>query len=475
MPEEQQVPISSFPDASSIDGADTVTGLQNNVNTNFKFSTILAWLVNAFRSAFVPAGRTVNNKSLATDITLNASDVGARPDNWTPSAADVTYDNTGSGLSASDVQDALDELAAGAGGSTAASTSYDNTGSGLAATNAQDALDELSDEKADQITVAPVETSTTASAAHGLGSVFYLGGKLYRALADIAAGGTINTAAGGNATETSIAQSFKRTVTLTSAQYAQLSAAEKAADILYIITDEPDPSAYTSNPEMDGTASPGSSEAWARGDHVHPSDSSKQDSITASGILKGDGAGGVSAATPGTDYQAPLTAGTDYATPAQLADKAAQQDLTSIQATGTTNNTGAVIPAGALFYLNGILHRAKTQIDANATFTPGTNCEQATVTEEIQKKSIFSTTSTRSAILSFGANARAIIFATSTNAGGRGIFSMSTDSNSAASVSALVPGNAITMTSSGSTIIVSSSTNVVYEILMLTGSLPTIS
>lgn len=33
----------------------------------------------------------------------------------------------------------------------------------------------------------------------------------------------------------------------------------------------------------------------------------KQDEITASGILKGDGQGGVSAATPGTDYQAPLT------------------------------------------------------------------------------------------------------------------------------------------------------------------------
>ena len=30
--------------------------------------------------------------------------------------------------------------------------------------------------------------------------------------------------------------------------------------------------------------------------------SSKQNKITASGILKGDGAGGIEAATPGTDY-----------------------------------------------------------------------------------------------------------------------------------------------------------------------------
>ena len=37
------------------------------------------------------------------------------------------------------------------------------------------------------------------------------------------------------------------------------------------------PSAYTSNPAMDGTASPGLSTAWARGDHVHPHDSTKAD------------------------------------------------------------------------------------------------------------------------------------------------------------------------------------------------------
>ena len=35
------------------------------------------------------------------------------------------------------------------------------------------------------------------------------------------------------------------------------------------------PTAYTSNPEMDGTASPGSSTSWAKGDHVHPHDTSR--------------------------------------------------------------------------------------------------------------------------------------------------------------------------------------------------------
>jgi hypothetical protein len=45
------------------------------------------------------------------------------------------------------------------------------------------------------------------------------------------------------------------------------------------------------------------------------SDSNKQDKITASGLLKGNGSGTVSAAVAGTDYQAPLTAGTDYVAP----------------------------------------------------------------------------------------------------------------------------------------------------------------
>ena len=35
------------------------------------------------------------------------------------------------------------------------------------------------------------------------------------------------------------------------------------------------PTAYTSNPAMDGTASPGSSSNWAKGDHVHPTDTSR--------------------------------------------------------------------------------------------------------------------------------------------------------------------------------------------------------
>ncbi len=63
------------------------------------------------------------------------------------------------------------------------------------------------------------------------------------------------------------------------------------------------PSPADATPLMDNTtASVGTSTDYAREDHVHPTDTSRQAKITASGILKGDGSGGVTAATGGTDY-----------------------------------------------------------------------------------------------------------------------------------------------------------------------------
>lgn len=52
-------------------------------------------------------------------------------------AENASYDNAESGLTATNVQDALDEI------SSAGGVSYDNTTSGLTATNVQDAVDEL--------------------------------------------------------------------------------------------------------------------------------------------------------------------------------------------------------------------------------------------------------------------------------------------------------------------------------------------
>ena len=92
------------------------------------------------------------------------------------------------------------------------------------------------------------------------------------------------------------------------------------------------PSPYTSTPEMDGTGSAGSSADYARGDHVHPTDTSR----------------------------APATA------------------LTDIFTTGSTNNSGGAIGAGVFFYKDGALVQAKTAIASGATLTLNTNYEVPT-------------------------------------------------------------------------------------------------
>lgn len=58
--------------------------------------------------------------------------------------------------------------------------------------------------------------------------------------------------------------------------YDQMVAAGQInANELYLVEGDIVPSPYTSNPAMDGIASPGSSTSYAKGDHVHPSDTSR--------------------------------------------------------------------------------------------------------------------------------------------------------------------------------------------------------
>lgn len=83
------IKISEFPDAPSISNSDVVTGLHDNDNANFTFARIMAWLRAAVADFFVPNSRKVNNKALSADISLTASDVGARGADWIPTAAQV--------------------------------------------------------------------------------------------------------------------------------------------------------------------------------------------------------------------------------------------------------------------------------------------------------------------------------------------------------------------------------------------------
>ena len=105
----------------------------------------------------------------------------------------VNYDNTTSGLSATDAQAAIDEVAAASGGSPSAdSVSYDNTTSGLTATDAQAAIDEINDAKVgtDEYIVRTGNTFFRVSAVSGsdsnLGTSFSPWQTLDRAFSELA-------------------------------------------------------------------------------------------------------------------------------------------------------------------------------------------------------------------------------------------------------------------------------------------------
>lgn len=118
---------------------------------------------------YAPAGggSTVSWNEIQTtgtkiaEITINGTTYDVYAPNVSVSASDVSYDNTTSGLTADELQEAVDELAGDVGS------------------------------KTDQSMIAPVETSTTASQAYAIGEQFILNGTLYTATAAITSGGTI--------------------------------------------------------------------------------------------------------------------------------------------------------------------------------------------------------------------------------------------------------------------------------------------
>lgn len=103
-------------------------------------------------------------------------------------SSEVPYDNSVSGLSATTIKGAIDELAAAPGtdDQTAAEVPYDNSSSGLAATDTQAAIDEV-ESRVDTLEAAPAPTAdldtTINQAGHGLtvGQPIKLTGTVYLA------------------------------------------------------------------------------------------------------------------------------------------------------------------------------------------------------------------------------------------------------------------------------------------------------
>lgn len=106
-----------------------------------------------------------------------------------PDASDIDYDNSTSGLVATNVQSAIDEVYVETSANTGDINDL-NTEVGAHDTaigNLQTAVAS----KANESIIAPVEASLTASQSYAIGDQFIYSGTLYTATADITAGGTI--------------------------------------------------------------------------------------------------------------------------------------------------------------------------------------------------------------------------------------------------------------------------------------------
>lgn len=139
--------------------------------------------------------------------------------------------------------------------------------------------------------------------------------------------------------------------------------------------------ASTGTPQMDGTASRGSESTYARSDHIHPANTNKQDKITASGMLKGNGSGGVSAATKGVDYGAKsftiTLASASWSNNAQTVSNA------DFYASGYAY---IVSPAGSSFsdYAAAVIYADDVTVDGSMTFHC-TNVPTNNLTVNIQR------------------------------------------------------------------------------------------
>ena len=92
----------------------------------------------------LPAGAFVINQSVVGILNSGVLTIVGVVGASSVAASDVTYDNTGSGLTATDVQNAIDEVVGDIPtGFAATAITYNNSGSGLVATQVQDAIDEL--------------------------------------------------------------------------------------------------------------------------------------------------------------------------------------------------------------------------------------------------------------------------------------------------------------------------------------------
>ena len=149
-------------DVTSLAGS--VSSQGSSITSLTQSLTSLQGTVNTITSLIGNGEPTTQDKTIIGAINELKADIDALdPSGQGVQAENVSYDNTDSGLTATNVQDAIDEVNAKipqSGSVDADDVTYDNTSSGLTATNVQDAIDELASPAG--WTLAGTETGTTA-------------------------------------------------------------------------------------------------------------------------------------------------------------------------------------------------------------------------------------------------------------------------------------------------------------------------
>lgn len=403
MPDEpiDGVKFSEFP--SYIPGSsDELVGLHNGNNARFSVSNFILSIRQGLSNLFVPQSRTINGKGLSSDISLTAQDVGARPDTWTPSAADIGAQDeiTASGILKGDGQGGVS--AATAGTDFQAPLTIDSTPTANSTNPVQ---------SGGVYTDVRTRVPNYGKGKNLLRNWYFVGGGTGRGVFPVNQRGVTS---GTTTNNTYSIDAWKWTYGTRAGSWALNSTGltltpDSASDTAQMFE-------YLENTsELNGksiTASILRSDGTLKHGTITRNSSINQFIVDESDVglrIFADGNFRIYVRTTQTIVAVSLELGTEqtlahqengvwvlneipdyeyelYRCITSTADSsdtyankslATRQDLTPIQATGTTNTTGAAIPAEAYFYLNGVLCRAKVQIDQNATFTVNTNYEQA--------------------------------------------------------------------------------------------------
>lgn len=139
-----------------------------------------------------------------------------------------------------------------------------------------------------------------------------------------------------------------------------------------------------------------------------------------------------------------------------------RSDIASISITGTTNDTGATIPAGTYFYVSNNLVVAKTAISDGATLTEGANYEAVTAGGLNALKSITAggkligsiASSKTSATITLGASVAHLLILVTGNAGKCAVLLVATNSSSAVFVAEVYKGASISFAGGTGTVTV---------------------